>query len=303
MSAFVLRAEPPPRRKNPKHGPPLFLLTLCLLCATACANLEAVRQFSKTSAATADYQQVVADYAQSPARQQAYQPSDLAEELDADVEERAAQQARLEGAQKVLVQYMSALGDLAADKLPNVDAEVDGLGKALEKAKFIGEGDRALSKETGAAAGTLAKILTRAVLDHWRQRKVAQIIQEADPSVQTALAGLKGILSEEFEASLKVEEEAMNQCFEGALEGSKRLSNPDAVAPLIRILEEERKEQLQVRRKRLQAYQEVLDRIAKGHADLRQNVTRMTNEDLKARLRQYSKDLQALAKAIHTLSP
>lgn len=40
-------------------------------CAT---NLEAVRAFAKTLAATADYQQVVMDYVESFNRQNAYQP-------------------------------------------------------------------------------------------------------------------------------------------------------------------------------------------------------------------------------------
>lgn len=278
----------------------VFAAGLALVCG--CANLEAVRNFSKTSAATADYQQIISDYAEFPARDRRYKPESSAARLDALAKQRAEQKKKLEGAQTVLVQYMSALGDLAADKIPNVDSEIDGLGKSLEQAKFIGDGDAAISKETGAAAGTIAKILIRAALDHWRQRQVVKIVQDADPSVQIVVAGLHEIVSKDFTLSLDAEAEDVDAFFQESLAASRSLPDPEAVVPLVQILRQEHMDRIEARRSKVKAYAQVLEKIGKGHADLCQNVGKITDKDLQTRLKQYSKDLQVLYKAIQTLS-
>lgn len=280
----------------------VVLVNAFLLGASGCANLDAVRDFAKTSAATADYRQIVADYAMSPERQKRYQPARFAPQLDAQAKARAEQKPKLEAAQTILVEYMTALGDLAADDLPNVDTQVDALGKALEKAKFVGDGDAAISKETGTAAATIANILTRAVLDHWRQKATSRIVREANDSVQTVTAGLREIVLKDFSASLDTEKETVRKYFEAPIAAATAGGDTDAVPPLARILWLEHSDQVETRRAKLMAYAEVLEKIGKGHEDLNKNVDRIQDKALKERLRAYAKDLQALYKAIVTLN-
>lgn len=278
------------------------LLSAFLTFVAGCANLQSVRDFAKISAATADYQQIVADYAMSPDRQKRYQPARSAPQLEAQAKARAEQKPKLEAAQTILVEYMNALGDLAADDLPKVDTQIDALGKALEKAKFVGDGDAAIGKETATAAGTIAKILIRAVLDHWRQKQTSRIVTEANDSVQIVTSGLREIVLKDFSASLDTEKETVRKYFEAPIAASTASGDADAVPALARILWLEHSDQIETRRVKLTAYADVLDKIGKGHEDLAQNVNRLKDKDLKERLRGYAKDLQALYKAIVTIS-
>ncbi|MBC6991583.1 hypothetical protein [Hymenobacter sp. BT491] len=267
----------------------------------SCANLEAVREFAKTSAATADYQQIVTDYVGSPARQKLYQPARFASTLDEITRARTAQQARLEGAQTVLVQYMSALGDLAADDLPVVDAELEGLSGALTDAKFIGEGDRAISTETATAAGTIAKVLLRAAADHWRQRQIRTIVEQTDASLQTVVKGLQTIVLKDFSLSLDQDSVAVEKYFGKIKAAAGTLSDPDAVQPLARVVEVDHMARIRARRVKLQTYAQVLDQIGKGHAELRRNVGQLKGKALSQRMKLYAQDLRKLYKAFAEL--
>jgi hypothetical protein len=290
------------RSSHPRKVLAVVLVSAFLLGASGCANLQAVRDFAKTSAATADYRQIVADYAMSPERQKRYQPERSAPDLNVQAKAREEQKPKLEAVQSILVEYMTALGDLAADDLPNVDNQVDALGKALENAKFVGNGDAAISKETGTAAATIAKILTHAVLDHWRQKQTSRIVREANDSVQTVSAGLREIVLNDFSASLDAEEEAVRKYFEAAIAASTAGGDTTGVPPLARILWLEHSDQLQTRRAKLTSYAEVLAKIGKGHEDLNNNVDSLQDKAMKERLRAYAKDLQSLYTAIATLS-
>lgn len=272
------------------------------LLLQGCLNLQAVREFAKTSAATADYQQILADYVRSPDRQKRYQTESHTTQLDTLVKARAEQKAKLEGVQTVLVAYMSALGDLAANDLPNVDKEIGRLGKTLEKAKFVGEGDAGIKKETATAAGTIAKVLTRAVLDHWRKRKVRQIIKDTDDNVQTVVDGLREVVLKDFNLSLDIEAAAIQKYFQKPIADAMSRNEPDAVPPLARILLLERLDQVEMRRAKLIAYADVLSKIGKGHADLRKNVGKLDDKALTQRLKQYGEDLRTLYKTIQQIN-
>ena len=182
------------------------ILAFLAFIPAACTDLEAVRKFASTSAATADYRQVIADYAESPSRRQRYAGPQATEDLVETAKRRREHQVRLEAAQTILVKYMTALGDAAADGLPNVDDEIEGLTQALEGAGFVGDADRQLGKETATAAASLGKVLTRVVLDHWRQGEVAAVVREADPHVQEVVAGLKEVIGTDCLQSLESEE-------------------------------------------------------------------------------------------------
>lgn len=274
------------------------LLLLTSLFAAGCADLQAVRTFAKTSAATADYRQIVTDYVESPTRQKRYHPDNCATRLARTTAQRAGQKKLLEGSQRVLAGYLSALGDLAADKLPDVDPEMDGLAHALEKAGFAGEGDAAIRKETAGAAGRIAKVITRAALDHWRQDRVQEIVREADGNVQTVVAGLREIVLKDFSASLDSEAEAVRKYFESSIAAAKSRNDRESVPPLARILMLEHLDRIGERRDRLSPYAEVLEKIGTGHADLLANIDKLDDTALQARLEKFAADMRILCKAI-----
>jgi hypothetical protein len=273
-----------------------------LATVSGCANLAAVREFAKTSAATADYKQVVSDYTNSPVRQRRYQPERFSGELDGVVQRRAAQGPLLEAAQQVLVKYMTVLGDVAADKLPDVDSEVDGLSKALETAKFVGDGDKQIDKATASAAASIAKVVASAILDGYRQGEVVKIIKQTNEPLQNVVAGLHEVLDKDMRESLANEEAAVRKPFGAWVAAASSGNDPDGAPPVARILNDERLDQLRVKQANLDAYIKVLDKIAQGHADLFRNVDTLDGKELIARLKGYSAELQTLYKGIKDLS-
>jgi len=279
-----------------------YTALLLLAVLSGCANLAAVREFAKTSAATADYKQVVSDYTNSPVRQRRYQPEQMSGQLDGVVQRRAANGPLLEAAQQVLVKYMNVLGDLAADKLPDVDSEVDGLSKALETAKFVGDGDKQIRKETATAAASIAKVLTRAILDGYRQHEVVKIVKETNQHLQIVVEGLKEVLKKDMRESLVNEEVAIRKPFKAWDAAATSGNDPDGAPPIARILLDERLEQLRVKQANLDAYIEVLTTIGEGHAELFKHVDTLDQKAIKARLQDYSKQLQTLYKGIKELS-
>jgi hypothetical protein len=274
----------------------------CIAVLGGCVNLEAVRDFAKTSAATADYQQVVSDYVESPLRRVRYAAPGAADDLKKTAARRKEQRPRLEAAQGVLVKYMAALGDAAADELPRVDSEIDGFLKALEGAKFVGDADAAIGKETASAAATVAKVLTRVVLDSWRRREVAEVVQETDGNIQVVVAGLQEIIENDFVQSLKSEEADVRFPFEAWLAATKSFKDPAGTPPPMQILLEERLDLIAKKRQNAESYAEVLGKIGKGHAELADKTIKLDDAELKARLKQYASDLQTLYRSIKTLS-
>jgi len=277
-------------------------MAVALLGPTGCANLGAVRRFAKTSAATADYRQAVDDYVAAPARIKRFAPPDAAAGLDAQARARSGQRARLEAAQAMLVNYLGALGDLSADELADVDADVESLGDALEKGGLVGEGPGQLRADAASAAASIGKVLVRASLEGWRRREVVRIIREADPHLQAVVAGLAAIVEKDFALSLEQERQAVESVFRGWEAAARAGGDPDGAPRVARALLEERLVALQLRRAALTEYGKVLVLIGKGHADLRAKVDHLEGPDLRARLTSHARDLMTLYRSIRTLA-
>jgi len=278
-----------------------MMLALALALG-ACTNLAAVREFAKTSAATADFAQVVRDYQASPHRQLVYQPEDKAAQLRELAEGRKQEARRLLDCQQIVVDYMNALGDLAADDLVSVDSEIDGLTKALEDAKVIGKADSNVSKETATAAAAIAKILTRAVLNGWRQGQVCEIVSEVDPHLQEALAGLTAVLDQDLRGSLENERTAIEKRFNTWSASARANGDEDGAPPISRVLLAERVLVIERMEQQLDRYLEVLAKIAAGHRDLVENRKSLTAKAVIAAIKEHSKDLQTLYKQIRILA-
>ena len=276
----------------------IFLLVAIFL--SGCANLEAVGNFANMSATTANNRPVVNDYTDSPKRQKSYESERIAAQLDHIIELRTQQKPQLENVQIVLVEYMTALGTLAGGNLPIVDDQINSVSNSLEKVGYVGT--TGIKKETASAAASIAKILVRAALDHWRQSQLVKIVKECDPHLQAVIAGLKELLDHDLRSSLDNEEQALSKPFRAWNASAISRNDPDGAGRVAVILMNERREELQLKRARLDAYIQVLDTIGKGHADLCANADKIKGKSLTARLQGYGKDLLEMQKAIKTLS-
>jgi hypothetical protein len=275
---------------------------LLVLAQPGCANLEAVRRFARTSAAAARCDAVVDDYARSPVRQLRYEPEPFRRQLEAVAARRAEQRPRLEAAQAVLVGYLGALGDLAADDVPSMDADVDGLVGALDTGKFVGDADGQIGAETASAAASIAKVLLRAVADRWRQERLVELIRETDPRLQTLVAGLREIVDQDLRTSLQQEEEALRKPFLAWRAAAIAGGDPDGAPRAASVLLEERRAQIQDRQAALDEYLKALATIAAGHAELSRNVDRLRKRELVDRLAAHARELAKLARSIRKLT-
>ncbi len=268
---------------------PVIFLIFLLLCG--CANLEAVGNFARLSADTAGYRQIVSDYSDSPERLRPYSPPGFTAQLDTLVRLRQEQKPRLENIQTVLVEYMSALGELSDGKRPCVDERIGAIGTSLGSYGFAAS---ASGKAAATAGASIAAILLKRSLDSWRQHEVSGIIRECDPHLQAVIAGMKRLLDTQMRASLDNEEAALSKPFlawevDAGLHGQK-----ESAGRVAQVLLVERRLELQKKRMRLDTYIRVLDTIGKGHADLLVNVAHIRGRLLEDRLRQYSKELMTL---------
>src|SRR5262244_1263512 len=162
-----------------RTGQHLRLITVaCLaLVASACtANLTSVRDFANTSFDAAQYSQLVVVYVETPTRLKRYEPSSQWPELDRQASQRQAQRQQLLLRHTLVKEYMSALGQLAADGLPIYDNE---LGEALEDAKFADEGE-------ATAFAAVSKLLVTAATDRWRRDKLESLIEQSNAPFQVA---------------------------------------------------------------------------------------------------------------------
>jgi hypothetical protein len=260
------------------------------------ANLQSVGNFAKISSSTSDYQQIVKDYADTPKILKRYSPDRMAGDQDIRIEEYAQQKKQLENVQTILAAYMSALGDLAVDNLPNVDDRITGITGALTA---INPNLKAITDP----AGEIAKVLIREVGDHWRQSKIKTIIRECDPHVQSVIAGLKHIIDIDMRAALDVERKAITDTFDSwKADARSHKESVDGAQRVARVLKEERLNELAARSEKLDAYIKILDTIAKGHADLYKNIDKLDEKALTARLQGYSKDLLTIQKNIAKLT-
>lgn len=277
-----------------------YIWILCaVMCAVSgCANLDAVRNFANISADTADYQQLVNEYASGPILEKRYAPERAQPGLDAIAHAREGQKERLLAAQKVIVTYMATLGALADDKLPDVDKESDALEKSLEKSEFLAEGDAQAGKKSSQAAATIVSTLTRSTTDHWRQGRIKKILKEVDPSFQTTIEGLKAIIDMDFSAALDEEREAIYKYFNAAIADAKARGDTEGLPPIAKVVMEDKLSEIEIKRTAIKTYAKQLETIAQGHKDLASHVDNLSNKELARRLKGYANDLKALNKAV-----
>jgi hypothetical protein len=189
---------------------------------------------------------------------------------------------------------MDALGEAAADNLTNVDADVEALSKALE-------GANVLDKDTSKAAGAIVQVLARFTLDAWRKSQVKAIVVEVHPHLEKTLRALQGIVTKDFVIAFESEQADIATVFAAWDKAAVELQDPTGLPPPLRVIGQERHDELERRKAAANKYGEVLAKINQGHAKLATNQLALDDEALIKELKSYAKDLQTLYKSIRTL--
>ena len=264
-----------------------LLAGLCALLLSGCANLGAIQEFARTSADSAAYTRLTDEYVNSPETSKLYTLENDAGErsrLDALAAERKPQAARLLLMHQALASYMAAVGELAADGLAEADTELDGMFDAAVKANYVDE-------TTGAPLRSISKILAEAALNGYRQRELNKVIAAANAPLQQLIAH-QLVLMEAYGQSL-ANERAMQVRHQRVLHAMAREKSREPVAAeLIWERSNLTAVQFREREKALPKYVETLKQIAAGHQALYDNRERLSNQEVAAQIKRYTKRIQ-----------
>lgn len=277
------------RRYRSGQGFRFIAVAGLLLLASGCANLTAVRDFASTSSDAAQYTQLVSGYVDTPKRLMRYEPESQRPTLERQATERKAQEEPLLLRQQLIQGYMNALGQLAADGLANYDTQLDGLGQALQDAKF------ADAKEATALA-SVSKLLTTAVTDRWRQGQLATLIERTDEPFQVVVGALVVIVEQGFTLDIGNEREAVNKYYTEL----QRTSRDPAGLAAIAEWREVREGQVANREVAIRNYVVVLKTIAAGHHKLYETRNDLSKVEVQAQIHAYTTRLKQAVNAIRS---
>lgn len=288
----------------------LLRVSFALLCAailTACANLQAVRDFAANSARLTAYQDVTQRYLSSPDRIARRIPSDplfnadrkRVEEVKALIDHDKDSLLKLHS---VVTGYMAALAALAGEDAFNLSGDIDKVTGAISASPALG-----LNAEHVGAFGAIAQKVTSWLLAAKQAREVRSMVREYGDSMDVLLDGLQLAT-----LAMKVRFEGENgrlQSYEDtrlapylAPVGSEaaassedqinlRLRREAFIAVARQVGEEERA----AGKKAVDSADAALGGIAlvrKGHGEMRANVDRLTSDQVTAFLKNAAADLR-----------
>jgi hypothetical protein len=260
------------RRKG--AGASLTLLSIVLLYSAlllhgpGCADPSAVGRFASVGkAADESFSSLAKDFTDSCLRGERYRllgewQSDigtLEAEAARSCKKHARAAKRVNGAHRVLIRYLSALGELAGGDLVSYDDSIGELAGSLEDADMLGdEGVDAVTK--------VCAVLMDAAAGKWRRRELGSAIERANADVRALAEALRGVVEEDYARILDDESEAARKFYLGKL---REHGNEEPLASVLVYAKwEEEEAVIEGKRKAAEAYVKVLDKIIEGHQDL-----------------------------------
>jgi len=261
------------------------------LLASACtANLTSVRDFANTSFDAAQYSQLVVVYVETPTRLKRYEPSSQWPELDRQASQRQAQRQQLLLRHTLVKEYMSALGQLAADGLPIYDNELDELGKALEDAKFADEGE-------AAAFAAVSKLLVTAATDRWRRDKLESLIEQSNAPFQVVVGAMAKTVEQGFTGDAAIERIALDKYYTTLQQEGKDPAGLAALAEWRAF----RTNELVTHDQAIRNYVVVLKTIGQGHQKLYETRAQLSKAEVEADIQRYANRLKEAFNAVKGL--
>ena len=262
-----------------------ILIVTAALTAAGCGDLSAIRDFAGVSAGAATYREIVDEYAAFGDATHRLRPAGASA-----LEERKEQAEELQDLHTALVNYMSALGDLAADDLVNVGPDLTALGGQLSATSL-------LTQAQTQAAVSLADLVVTAALDGWRRSKLRDLIETSNDDVQTVVGAL-----ESFVRDVALEDDAEERLiYQGFLNSFALQSRDPAARAALDELEIIWNERVNEEEAIKLAYLEILREIADGHQALYDNRNDLSLDQFVSNLRGYSGRIRAAFSAIRAL--
>jgi hypothetical protein len=271
-------------------------LTVVFLVASVsgCANFREIKAFASLSSSAASHDALTRDYIGALDRRKQYQPQKFHGELEAQKMRREAQRASLDILQQTVTDYMQALGGLASGEIRAFDKSLEDLSKNLNDATLLDNNEK-------DAVGALSTILARTVTATYRLHKLKKIVQEGNQPLQDVINATRRIVKKGMIGDLRVESTLVERYYDNFM-----LAPDNPVEPVAMALAKEAKAEalssVDNRIRSVQAYDDVLEKIARGHQYLYDHRDMIGNDEFDRQLKQYIGELRSAYKSLLDIS-
>ena len=302
---------------------------LLLLAATlgACGNLQAVRDFTKQSAQLAAYRDVTNKLVSNPPAMLAQAPQtkefeDVRERLKRSGEARARRSDSLLKVHSVVAGYMGSLANLAGEDAFSLSSSISKVEGALIAAPDLG-----IKPETVSAFAKIASVVSNWITEAIQIKEVKAMVSKHGDAMDQMLAGLEDVSASML--AILEEDEKVVASFAEYYEGGFRFAlGPELPAPphvigAARVAYESQRDVALLRRdaagvliKRSNATMQGEQRdavqsaravlsgvqsVRSGHTEMRNNVDRLTSDQVTALLRRLAGDIQSVRENLKRL--
>ena len=275
-------------------------LAFVLLCAnlllpgcavTGSVSLSEVREFADASAKLGGYAELSRRYRDTYEREQPYL-SPAADKIarDTDARRRAVYDDFV-SIQKTVVLYMQTLSLLAGDGRYDLSARIDDLGNGLKA-----NTESALEQRHIAAYTGLTRLLTRVIASGYQNRSVETMVRDGDADVQTLLEAMIS-LTRLYHKTNENEKKTVLGIFDIEIPFSTRTSERMLVT-LAKVHYLNKSTEYKLVDKRYDLALQGLTKVALGHQKLRENLNKLTNDEVRIMVRNYGRDLRIIHGAL-----
>ena len=298
----------------------LIFALVVIASLSACANLKAVRDFTATSAQLTGYTDVTNRYISGPARVTPQIP----EGVDFDAERAQiqkldvatkAQKDSLVKIHNVVTGYMAALAQLAGDDTFSISPQIDKVTGAIVAAPSLG-----LNSDHVRAFGMIASKVSSWILAAKQAKEVKSMVNEHGQSMDKMLEAM-GLVTTAMKVQLDVERGKIKSYHDTHLAnflvpvGSERPAPVGLSDAAKKQYDADRQVLIQRRQAEIvwanrgytsiqadedaavesaSAIIEGVKVVRKGHEDMRQNIDKLSSDDVKGLLQKATDDLRTI---------
>jgi hypothetical protein len=267
-----------------------------ILCFCSCVNLKEVHDYSASSAKTINkFEELGYSFSKACAEKC------LVEQLEKQQLSKLAchcpGEKTADSVTNLLYDaikgYFEGLANLSGNQLTSY--KFNPLAKALKESQF---GDVSFNKEQVDAFANIASILSRAVTDVYRKKKLSVYIGDANSSIKTLIDALDFILVSGLSRRLQTHQQRLESYYFD-------LSTDNTVSTYEKkkIIEEYSASltELESRKKQIASYSRGLRTISKGHQELFENRNKLKTREIRILMVQFASDIEDIVAAFNKI--
>ncbi len=266
-----------------------------LLC-TSCVNLKHIGEFSVTSIEGIEQFETISPGYLKICRQDCQQKNIRKLDIhntDCDCEENEKADSITRAIYNTTKDYFYGLSDLSKNELTNY--KTNDLTQALATGDF---GPIKLNETDVKAYSDISTLLLRAFTDSFRRKKIKEYVAQAHGPLLKLLHFLELNLTGNLNGKLEVQKSGLKNFYFDFLK-DKKLSDYERT----KFAEDyfQRISEIAIQQKELDTYAQILRDIAQGHTILYNNVSHMTDEEVRIELAGYGRQMGNTILSLHRM--